>query len=653
MTEFKIDKKSELQFDYDRENECLHFAAAELFRYISAMFKKSKSEDCDAPLREQASFFSGEGEKTRSFVLGCGEEFCRREGVDASRLCWDGYAISAREDRLVLASLKERGVLFAVYEFLSAGGCRFIKAARVGERIPQTESLSFAGTWYFNPSFEIRSLATAIYEDTEEWKEETIAFVDWCAKNRINTIFLHQSVQQPLAGKNGEVQKEIARRDLRLEFGGHSAELYIPRELFEARPERFVFKDGKRRPQGNFCCTNRENLADIKKSIINYLRENPGIEVLHVWFEDVIEGSWCECKDCRGMNGTQQQMHVLNEVAKGIAEEFPGLKVDMLLYHDTLEEIERIERPEANVVALFAARERCMGHSFGDQGCALNAALCERLDKTIAKFGAENVCAFNYYLDYILFSKTKVLLPRIIAEDMAYYRKKGLRQVCALSFGLYSYWAYDLNFYVYAKHAFFADADIEETIAAYCADFCFPAGFRDYIDRMEDFSREYFAFCGYSATWYLDIRFLGLCEYFGEHIERIKKAVVSLRAAEELLGELAKKSPKELEDYFRFEKVLLQLTRMEADGILKRMSIRFKNYRENPKDKTPLKEGLESIKPALYKMIDIMEKIPEDVKGVQGGTVFREQLCKDQIWTLNELQYKEFHLDVDLDRSMI
>ncbi len=617
--------------------ECMRFAKEELSKYALRML-----QDTDNEMR-------GEG----CVALVCGKEKCAEYGVDVEQLRWDGYAVVAREGRLILASLLERGVLFAVYEFLKSNGCRFIKAARVNESIPQRDAFSFDGSVYRNPSFEIRSLATTVYEDTEVWKRETVDFVDWCAKNAINTVFLHQSVQTPLKNKNYEVQCEIARRGLRLEFGGHSAEQYIPRELFEKEPERFILKDGVRTAQGNFCVSNQKNYIDIKDNVLRYLRENSGIEVLHVWFEDSLSGSWCQCGQCKAMSPAAQQMHVVNYLARELKEEFPQMKFDMLLYHDALEKIEDIEQPEPNVVAVFAPRERCYAHALNDKSCALNTAMCGRLQDAIKKFGVENVCVFDYYMDYVLFSKIKTVLPHVIAKDLYYYHSLGLGQVCSLSFGLYSYWAYELNFYVYARHTFDACADIEQTIDDFCNDFKLGQSFKCYLSQMEQFCTQYFAFCGYLVNWYYDIRSLNLCDYFGEHIRKISSAINTLSQAEEELKRLAAGAKEHLADYYRYEAELLVITHMEAEGIFKRMSVRYENYRENPKDKTQLRERLESIKPVLYQMITMMEKVPEDVKGIQGGTTFREHLCKDQIWTINELLSKEFHLTVDLDRSII
>ena len=638
MAAFVYTGKETLKTDVRGENECLRFAAEEFAKYARMVL---------------ASSSGGAGTGRKTAVFGCGEAFCREAGIDPAGLRWDGFAVSASENTVCFASLEARGTLFAVYEFFRANGCKFIKGARVRERIPQAERLVFDGVKVYNPSFAVRSLATTVYDETETWRNETVEFVDWCAKNNINTVFLHQSVQTPLKGRNAEVCREIFRRGLRLEFGGHSAEQYISRELFGSQPERFICKAGERTPKGNFCTSDERNLAELKEQACAYLRENPGIEVLHVWFEDVLEGSWCECEKCRGMRAGEQQLRAVNAIAEGVAQEFPGVRVDMLLYHDTLENISSLPAPASNVVAVFAPRERCYGHSVADESCALNTSLRGTLAETIRKFGVENVCTFDYYMDYVLFSKTKVAVPHVIAEDMAYYRDAGIRQVCSLSFGLYSYWAYDLNFYVYARHSFDAGADVGQTIAQYIEDFGLPEGYGAYIAELEAFSRSYFAFCGYRADWYYDIRFLGLCPYFGEHIKKIERAAKHLERAQELLAGLRASAADGLQDYFRYEEELLRLTAMEVKGIHRRMCVRFENYRESPADKTQLRRSLESIKPILYKMIDMMEEIPEDVKGIQGGKTFREHLCKDQIWTLNELMSKELHLDVNLDRSII
>lgn len=638
---FKIDHESKVTIACSGES-AVRFAAEELARYIKMMTGavctlKSDADCCGSLPAEE-----------KIIRLGCGEAFLAKNGIDASSLKWDGFALAAEDNELAIGGKEPRSALFGVYFALAEAGCKFIRGAGVEEKIP-TKDFVLDGWYYKNPSFRRRGITVAVTEYNKQWCNEAIQFVDWCAKNFINAVFLHESLEIALDSYNEQVISEIKKRDLLFEFGGHGAQDFVPKSLFAAHPERFIQKDGKRTEKGNFCVSCKENIRDLTKRVQEYAGKDSKIDLLHLWFEDTLNGSWCDCEQCRDKSPAKQLETCIRAAAETAENAGGNTEIAYLFYHDTMERLHELGSPAENTVAFYCPRERCYAHAMNDKTCKLNGKYADILQDLIELYGADRVEIFDYYMDFILFNKVKTLIPATIAGDLKYYKEAGVERLCPLSFGNYSFWAYDLNLYVYAKHSFDAELDVNDTVNAYIADFGFGTGYKAYLDLMQDFSRKYFSFCGYPGGYY-DIRGLELCAYFGEHIAKIQSALVSLAKAKKFLE--AYKMPAGLEAYGEYEKTLIGVSLLEAEGLCQRMQVRYKNYTENPKDKTEAAAALENIKPRLYEMIDIIGRVPDSVKGVAGGASFVDGLCKTQIWTLNELMKLELGLDVDLSQSV-
>ena len=97
----------------------------------------------------------------------------------------------------------------------------------------------------------------------------------------------------------------------------------------------------------------------------------------------------------------------------------------------------------------------------------------------------------------------------------------------------------------------------------------------------------------------------------------------------------------------------MQITRLESEGMRLRMAIRLENAKDKTADKQKLIREFEKVKKNLYAIIRFSQTIPLEVKGVHGGKLLVEHLCKDQIWTVNELVCQELGVPVSLDRDAI
>ena len=89
--------------------------------------------------------------------------------------------------RLYIAGRNARSVLFGVYAFLETQGVRFVRPGPAGEVIPAIADVTLPST----PIVEIahyRHRGVCIEGATS--LDHTHGMVDWCAKRRMNTVFL-------------------------------------------------------------------------------------------------------------------------------------------------------------------------------------------------------------------------------------------------------------------------------------------------------------------------------------------------------------------------------------------------------------------------------------------------------------------------------
>lgn len=607
------------------ENETVQFAAKELIFYLENM--------ADKPLHCK-------------FILGTEEKLFQQYGLNKEKLKYDGfYLYPVEEKTIVILGKLPRAVLFGVYEFLEEQGCIFVYGPGLKEIIPKIQSVSLDHTVMKNPEYELRGMVNG-GDLNSEWTAEALETVDNCAKNKINSFFVHQCITNGLTAENRKVMDAVKKRGMIFEFGGHFAQNFVPRELFKEKPDLFIEKDGKRTDKGNFCVSNPESLSLLCENIKSFLDKNKGIDILHLWFDDVVGGSWCTCEKCRSMTALQQQNHVLNIVCDFVKQYYPELKIDLLLYHDTLENVDKLDMSRKNLIGMFAPRERCYAHGLND--CPANEEYFSLL-KNVRERCGDNVEAFEYYSDIILFSKCKTVIPHTIEKDMHMYLNVGVNKVTDLGFGAYSAWAYDLNGYVYMKQIFEPVSPVEKAIEKFVlATGCDRVKMRNYFEELEKFSTLYLAFCGYKNNR-CDIRRLQLSQYTFEHFEKVKKALLHLNQADKILDEMRMDGDTE---YLRAQKEVIEISKLEAEGIYHRINMRLKNLnKQADKDESVKEIGI--VKKNLYAIINKLKDNKERA-GSQLNRVLIEHLCKDQIFSAEKLLVDEAGLtDIVPDRTKV
>jgi Domain of unknown function (DUF4838) len=392
----------------------------------------------------------------------------------------ESFVIDPEPARITLQAGSPRAVLSAVYTLLESLGCRWSLHGPDEEVVPRLEATMQLGRVEHTPRFAVRGYVSDImtwhYTQPEHLNDrlgDDRTFIDWMGKSGASAFFF---IRHPFDTQLTipELLPDFQRRGIDLEYGGHVMPLLLPRELYREHPDYFpVSPDGTRSDHGNLCTSDAAGLATASAHAVQYVRDYPELSVLHIWGADLWQGGWCHCAVCAPLSVQDQSLRVCNAVAHGLAEAGVARPVCYLAYHDTLEANLTI-RPDENVVAELAPRERCYGHALNNPGCVTNRRYAAALERYVDRFDGR-VRLFEYYGDAILFFGCSVPLTEVIAADMDYYARLGVPGATMLQFGTYSVWAYPLNFLAFAA-ATRRICDPATVRREYCARFPQQAG---------------------------------------------------------------------------------------------------------------------------------------------------------------------------------
>ncbi|MBI1295097.1 DUF4838 domain-containing protein [bacterium] len=387
----------------------------------------------------------------------------------------DGFTWHAQPNRIEITGHSPRGLLFAVYHVLEALGCRWLAPGPQWTRIPQTHSAQLPNRPIFqSPSLRGRCLILGHYAfiiDAEDW-------IIWAARNRYNTIFIHTTHEDVGIGAVPEwawqryrfqAMKRIRERGMILELGGHGLPALLPRSLFKQMPLAFREEDGKRTPKFNFCPSSPEAKYVVQENARRYFEENPGIDVYHIWADDIPGGGWCRCPMCKHLNSTDQLMLATNMVAEVLAEVHPRAELSFISYLDT-EEPARHATPLPNLCLLWAPRTRNYGKATDDPSCPVNTPYYPDTFKTQieAMKEAGTVRVFEYYSDAVLFKSVLPVLTDVLAQDVRFYRDIGVHTLQTLMTGDHPWVSAQWTNWLFGRLTWDAEADVNVLLADYC-----------------------------------------------------------------------------------------------------------------------------------------------------------------------------------------
>lgn len=225
-------------------------------------------------------------------------------------------------------------------------------------------------------------------------------------------------------------------RGLEIEYEFHAAGYLLPRELFAAHPEYFrMDDDGKRTTDWNFCVTNRDALEIVTDRAMEVIKALYGSRPYYYLWMDDRRGSQCRCDQCGSLSGSDQQLTVINSIARRLKQWNSEAKIAYLAYFDHVQP--PTVKPEDNVFLEYAPFEKYV---------AVGADAQERIEREWAAqtrlteiFGKQDLKVLEYWFDNSMFSKwTKppkafTLNQSAMEQDIAHYKRWGAKQITSFA----------------------------------------------------------------------------------------------------------------------------------------------------------------------------------------------------------------------------
>jgi len=352
-----------------------------------------------------------------------------------------GFAWRASPTRVELHGDSPEGLLACVYDFLEAGGFRWIEPGPEGERLPAPGSLRLERA---SGRSDRPALRPVLILGHGAYLEKAADYLLFAARNGYAGVFLH-TIEGPLAlgacpaarldGGRASLAALAGRLGLELEEGGHLLSSLLPRSLSKREPELFRMTRGGRKADRNFCPSNPRSLALAAESFARFAKARPEVRVFHCWPDDLPGGGWCSCPACVDAEGgplsaAAQSLKAALALASALAEARPGARLSFLAYHDTEElagALKALGLGEAslpgNLELLWAPRRRSWASGYGESGSALNAASRGAFETALRDFAAApgGASVFEYYEDALLFKGAVPPLGTTMAADLAWY----------------------------------------------------------------------------------------------------------------------------------------------------------------------------------------------------------------------------------------
>jgi hypothetical protein len=360
------------------------------------------------------------------------------------RLGYDGFILRSQGGNLLIAGKNYRGTVYGVYRLLEKLGCKFY--ARELEMIPKVPVVESDVTAVGFENWRLARVHSTIRERKLEipgpFNITDGAAFEWRAMS--GTIAPMKCGLSP-GDAEARVGETVVPRMMGIPpkgwFWHHTMGFLLPaKELAESHPEYLAQIDGERRvveaAVQQYCLSNPELLRRMTEAVLDWVAKDPDRVYYPVHFGDVVK--FCECDKCKAFYAERGSVSDVviwfdNQIAKAVAEKFPGKFVTILAYHSTRSAPKKV-RPEPNLLIIFCAIRECQGRPWS---APINMKLnvCKDLEDWIADhpLGGKGIISFDYPTTYHFAGFPYPALYAYV-DNIRYYKKLGLRgeYVCGL-----------------------------------------------------------------------------------------------------------------------------------------------------------------------------------------------------------------------------
>ena len=279
----------------------------------------------------------------------------------------DAYAVSVKGLRGYISGSNVRSILYGVYAYLYAAGCRFLRPGEDGEFIPQRDMREFICECRKKADCRYRchciegSLSYEMIDEHLKWMLKA-GYNGYMIQGTSPTFMLDRWYShlgnkykkgKPLtweeeSGLTRIVEKNIKKYGLLFHDVGHdylfpAYGIYRDRDLKridEPLKSHIALVNGERKiikalKYTNLCYSNPEVRKRIADYFVKYLTEKPEVDYLHVWLADD-KNNACQCKSCASHTVSDLYVMLLNEIDKALTENHIDTKIVFILYNDTM-----------------------------------------------------------------------------------------------------------------------------------------------------------------------------------------------------------------------------------------------------------------------------------------------------------------------------
>ena len=310
----------------------------------------------------------------------------------------ESFVIDVEQTKGKICGLNGRSVLLGVYRFLRALGCKFLYPGEDGEIIPAVSPENISVHIDFTSPLKHRGLTLEGSVSCEHVKN----FIDWGVKNGFNSYFIQFRTGytfferwfnhdfNPYADKvpfndelaeniNKELREEIKKRGMIFHAVGHgwTCEPFgIPsrgwdevKKIPEKYKDYFALLNGTRGfykgipLNTNLCYSNPLVRKMVIDNVVEYIRENKDVDVLHLWLGDNYN-NFCECDACAKKTPSDWYVILLNELDERLTRLKIDIKIVFLIYFELLYKpvFEKIKN-EDRFILMFAPITRTYDNS--------------------------------------------------------------------------------------------------------------------------------------------------------------------------------------------------------------------------------------------------------------------------------------------------
>ena len=365
---------------------------------------------------------------------------------------WEGFTILREGSKLYIMGNIPRGTVYGVYDFLDVElGVRFLTAEVT--HVPRHSVLEVAvASRVFAPRFERRTICEGLGGSM-------------VVRNRMN-------------GRSYGVANAKLGGVKWIGPQSHSFSSLVPVEkYFDEHPEYFSQIDGKRRREYDglwtqLCMTNPEVLEVALDTIRGWLgpevKANPYNKyVVSVTVND--STNFCKCAPCVAVNREEgvveggTKMRFVNAIAKRLAQEYPAVSVETMLYHTSMP---KKTKPVSNVL-IQLVYDPDWRYAFDDESHEVNRRALNRLGELSEMIGEGSIYNWTKHVTFIDF-----MIPypnlRHIARNIRIMNENGVNGMYAQMSQSRGNEMQDLRYYLLARALWRPEVDSRETIEEFC-----------------------------------------------------------------------------------------------------------------------------------------------------------------------------------------